>query len=323
MTKYNLEFIEEPVYLHGSLPLRIGTDCSGIEAPIQALQQLGIPFIHEWSSDIDKYCIQSIKANYYPKRIYGDQDGFYPDGDITNRDHSTLPDIDLYVCGFPCQPFSDAGLRKGFNDRRGNVFWSCISVIRTKKPSYFILENVRGLLHHDKGNTWKVIWNEIQTLKDIGYTVQWKVLNTRHYGIPQNRERVYIVGTKKDFQWPDKLECKPISDYVELADTSTHPITKRHQQIIDKINKDKCFIDLAFGSSKNRLYSNAHLYCGCITSSSRIWCVPMTRYANVIELQSLQGIQNLHQVVSTTRLKKQIGNSMSVNIISQLLLKII
>ena len=138
-----LEFIDEPIYIHGSPPLRIGTDCSGIEAPIQALRQLGIPHRHVWSSDIDKFCIQSIKSNYDPERLYGDPNGPYPDGDITKRDHSTLPDIDLYVCGFPCQPFSIAGDRKGFEDKRGNVFWSCLDVIKVKQPKYFILENVK------------------------------------------------------------------------------------------------------------------------------------------------------------------------------------
>ena len=86
--------------------LRVGTDCSGIEAPIQALLQLKIPFRHVFSSDIDKYCIQSIKANYNPEIIFGDKDGAFPEGDITKRNIKDVPDIDLYVCGFPCQSFS-------------------------------------------------------------------------------------------------------------------------------------------------------------------------------------------------------------------------
>ena len=172
---------------------RIGTDCSGIEAPIAALRQLQIPYQHMWSSDIDKYVIQSIKANYEPEILFGDPDGPYPDGDITKRDNSILPDIDLYVAGFPCQPFSNAGQRKGFNDKRGNVFWSCLDVIKTKRPKYFILENVKALISHQKGHTWRVIWSSLQI---EGYTTKWKVLNTKDYGIPQNRQRVFIVGKR-------------------------------------------------------------------------------------------------------------------------------
>ncbi len=106
--------------------LRVGTDCSGIEAPIEALRQLQIPHKHLWSSDIDKFVIQSIKANYEPEILFGDPNGPYPDGDITKRDNSILPDIDLYVAGLPCQPFSISGQRKGFIDKRGNVFCSCL-----------------------------------------------------------------------------------------------------------------------------------------------------------------------------------------------------
>ena len=212
----NLEFIEEPIYTK----LRVGTDCSGIEAPIQALTQLGIPFTHVFSSDIDKFCIQSIKANYEPQILFGNKDGTFSDGDITKRRIEDVPDIDLYVCGFPCQPFSQAGERKGFDDKRGNVFWSCLEVIEKKQPKYFILENVKGLLGHDKpvgakrkeyGKTFNVIWSALLELKKYGYKVQWKVMNTRDYGIPQNRERVYFVGTKGDFEWPKKISLLPLT----------------------------------------------------------------------------------------------------------------
>ncbi len=194
--------------------LRIGTDCSGIEAPVQALIQLGIQFRHVFSSEIDKFCIKSIKSNYSPEIIFGDPEGPFPDGDITKRDLKHVPDIDLYVCGFPCQPFSTIGQRKGFDDRRGNVFWSCLKLIEFKRPKYFILENVKGLLSHDKqhkrdrfGRTWDTIWNALSGLEKFGYVVKWRVLNTRDYGIPQNRERVFILGVHgRDFEWPKKIE---------------------------------------------------------------------------------------------------------------------
>ena len=114
--------------------LRVGTDCSGIEAPIQALKNLDINFKHIFSSETDKYCIESIKANYNPEIIYND---------MTNRELKNLPDIDLYVCGFPCQAFSSAGKRKGFKDKRGNIFFECLDVIEYIQPKIFILENVK------------------------------------------------------------------------------------------------------------------------------------------------------------------------------------
>ena len=321
-----LEFIDEPIYIHGSPPLRIGTDCSGIEAPIQALRQLGIPHRHVWSSDIDKFCIQSIKSNYDPERLYGDPNGPYPDGDITKRDHSTLPDIDLYVCGFPCQPFSIAGDRKGFEDKRGNVFWSCLDVIKVKQPKYFILENVKGLLSHDKenkkdkyGRTWSIILNEIQGLEEFGYDVKWKVMNTRDYGIPQNRERIFIVGLKgKDFKWPEKIELDDIHDYIDFQDIS---INNQPNYAIELIKRStSIIINLGF-TQRNH---NNTILCPCITtSSSKLWNNLMSRYCNINELFKLQGFQSFKNVVSDSQLKKQIGNSMSVNVVKIILNKLL
>jgi DNA (cytosine-5)-methyltransferase 1 len=300
--------------------LRVGTDCSGIEAPIQALLQLKIPFEHVFSSEIDKYCIQSIKANYKPKIIFGDKDGLFPEGDITKRSIKDVPDIDLYVCGFPCQPFSTAGKREGFKDKRGNVFWSCLEVIELKKPKYFILENVRGLLSHNKGNTWKVIWEALSGLEKYGYNVQWKVLNTRDYGIPQNRERVFIVGTKGSFEWPDKQKMDDIKEYVDWKDKTSRNIPKYvlNSKLLEKIPKDAIFIDTGFQYFN---FPFSHLYSSCLTSghTSNIWCVPLSRYANIHEWKCLQGFQSLKRVVSKTQYKKQLGNSMSVNVLKILI----
>jgi DNA (cytosine-5)-methyltransferase 1 len=305
--------------------LKVGTDCSGIEAPIQALKQLKIPFKHVFSSEIDKYCIQSIKANYNPEIIFGDKDGPFPEGDITKRDIKDVPDIDLYVCGFPCQPFSQAGNRKGFEDTRGNVFFSCLDVIKKKKPKVFILENVKGILSHDKKRTFKRILEEVNKLED--YNIYWKVLNTKDYGIPQNRERVFIVGIKvkydKGFQWPEYIQMKNINSYIDKNDKNIRKIADcvTKTKMLSKIPTKAVFIDLAF---HKHTYPNSHIYCPSISANSRLWCVPMSRYTNSKEKLMLQGFPTkFKKVVSNTQLNKQIGNSMTVNVLKCLLKNIL
>lgn len=111
--------------------------------------------------------------------------------DITTVLTSEIPDHDLLVGGFPCQSFSIAGKRRGFEDTRGTMFFEVARILRDKRPRYLILENVKGLLSHDSGRTFKVI---ISALVELGYDIQWQVLNSKNFGVPQNRERVYIVG---------------------------------------------------------------------------------------------------------------------------------
>lgn len=288
-------------------PLRVGTDCSGIEAPIQALKQLNIPFVHEFSSEIDDNCRKSIRENYDPKIIYGD---------ITQRKHDGIPDIDLYVAGFPCQPFSTAGKRKGLEDRRGNIFWSCFDVIKRKKPKFFILENVVGLLSHDKGRTWSTILNLLESLP---YNIYWKILNTKDFGIPQDRKRLYIVGSKNNFIWPKPIPLeRPLSSYIS-NDGRSKPTSSRHEEILSRLPDDSQFIEFAFGVAKTRSFANTNRLCPCITANPRIWCVPKHRYATPRELLNLQGFGEFKQVVSDTQLRRQIGNSMSVNVIKEIM----
>ena len=114
-----------------------------------------------------------------------------PYGSITDIDATTLPDFDLFVGGFPCQAFSIAGKRAGFEDTRGTLIYDVFRIIKEKHPKLVLLENVKGLLSHDSGRTFKTI---ITSLAELGYAVQWQVLNAKNFGVPQNRERVFIIG---------------------------------------------------------------------------------------------------------------------------------
>ena len=303
--------------------LRVGTDCSGIEAPIQALMQLNIPFKHVFCSDIDKFVIQSIKANYKPEIIFGDKDGLFKDGNILNRNIDDVPDIDLYIAGFPCQPFSSAGDRRGLNDPRGTVFYSCLKVIETKQPKYFILENVKGLMTHDKGNTWNIMCNLLKELERFGYIVKWKLLNTKDYGIPQNRERIYIVGCKdKDFEWPEKKVMDDLKNYVDEEDNKIFITKRKNKNRIINLPKDSIFIDYNF--FKNNTYLNSNIWAPCLNTNTGLWCNKMNRYANIKEYFLLQDFPlTFKQVVSDSQLKKQLGNSMSVNVLKCLFEKIL
>jgi len=298
--------------------LRVGTDCSGIEAPIQALIQMNISFKHVFSSEIDKFCIKSIKANYDPTIIFGDKDGPFPEGDITKRNIEDVPDMDLYVCGFPCQPFSNAGERKGFEDKRGNVFFSCLEVIEKKQPKYFILENVKGLKSHDKGKTWKVIWDCILELEKIGYIVKWKILNTKDYGIPQNRERIFIVGSKyKDFNWPEKKEMDDLKNYIDTEDNNIRNIPNYCINYFHNIPTNSIFINPCY--LKYSKFPSSDIICPTISASNNLWNVKLSRYANIKENLMLQGFPlTFKQDISNLQLKKQIGNSISVNVLKEI-----
>lgn len=118
-------------------------------------------------------------------------DGSYIDQDICTVDPKDIPDINMLCGGFPCQPFSLAGKRQGFKDIRGTMFFEIARIAEAKKPSLLLLENVKGLLSHDNGDTFEVI---TRTLDELGYDVEWQVFNSKYFGVPQNRERVFIIG---------------------------------------------------------------------------------------------------------------------------------
>lgn len=133
-------------------------------------------------SEIDKYAIQVFEKHYKGVKNYGD---------ITKINAESLPDFDCLVGGFPCQAFSIAGRRGGFNDTRGTLFYDLARILRAKQPRLFVFENVKGLCNHDGGRTFRTI---ITTINELGYDCQWQVLNSKDFGVPQNRERIIIVG---------------------------------------------------------------------------------------------------------------------------------
>lgn len=138
-------------------------------------------------------CVFSSEINKHCQEVYFNNYNELPYGDITQINPKDIPDFDILTGGFPCQPFSICGRRKGFEDTRGTLFFNICNIIKEKQPKVIVLENVKHLIHHDKGNTFKVI---IESLEDLGYNVQYKILNAKDFGVPQNRERIIIVATK-------------------------------------------------------------------------------------------------------------------------------
>lgn len=173
-------------------------------------------FVSEW----DEYAQKTYKLNY--------QDDFEIAGDITKIDEKDIPEFDICLAGFPCQAFSLAGRRMGFDDDykgmcRGTLFQDVVRICEYRKPKVIFCENVKGLAIHDKGRTFKVIKN---AFKQIGYTVYDSVLNSKDFGVPQNRERIYIVAFRNDidsssFRFPEGTNTDTcIRDILEEQEVS-------------------------------------------------------------------------------------------------------
>jgi DNA (cytosine-5)-methyltransferase 1 len=311
-------------------PLRVGTDCSGIEAPLQALNLLNIPYKHIFSCDNDPHVVKSIKANHNPKYIYDN---------IFERDHKELPLLDFYVSGFPCQTFSTLGKRAGFADTRGTIFFQCYTTIKCTKPKFFILENVKGLINHDKGKTFEIILDELKKLKT--YNVYWKLFNTKNYGVPQSRERIYIVGIDKKldngFRFPKEVSLDiTVADIIENYDNIDPKfgyLTEHKTKLINELQENKKVVDLDKNWSMNLNVSN-YKRCGpmldiCPTllagngGDCIFYLSSIKRRYTPREYLNLQGFGEFNQDVSNSKLYKQVGNSMSVNILAFLFKSII
>lgn len=175
---------------------------AGIGGIRRPYQKLGGKCV--FSSEIDKFAIQTYEANWGEK----------PSGDITKIDAKEIPSFDILLAGFPCQAFSIAGKRKGFADTRGTMFFEVERILEYHKPKCFMLENVKGLTNHDKGKTFKIMLDILEN--KLKYKIYYKVLNAKDFGVPQNRERIIIVGFKNHdikFHFPD-----PSGEKVKVGD---------------------------------------------------------------------------------------------------------
>ena len=174
-------------------------------------------------SEVDKYAIEVFEKQFKGIKNYGN---------ATTIDETKLPNFDLLVGGFPCQAFSVAGKLRGFDDTRGTLFFDVARILAHKKPKHFILENVRGLLSHDNGRTMQTI---LKVLADIGYLVQWEVLNSKNYGVPQNRERVYIIGHLRGSSRP---KIFPIRQSEEVSDPSREEEREGNSEVSSTITSN-------------------------------------------------------------------------------------
>ena len=296
--------------------LRIGTDCSGIEAPIQALQQLKVPHVHEWSSEIDKYAIQSICANYSPRQLYGD---------IAQRNHRDLPDVDVYVCGFPCQPFSTIGKRLGQLDPRSDIMMECVDVIKIKRPMVYVLENVKHFTLIQQGKPYRSLLTALRKIS--GYTIYDFLLNTKDYGIPQNRERLFIVGfltskMKRKFELPRPVATRKLDDFL-LDKTKNNDRIGLTSNVLGRL-REKGVDVLKIIGQQYVISTNMYIRCvkdlsPTITTEKRHFLVKYNRNMTPVECLMLQGFpRDFKVVVSDTQLTKQAGNSMSVNVLKHL-----
>jgi DNA (cytosine-5)-methyltransferase 1 len=290
--------------------ITIGTDCSGIEAPLQALKGLKIQYIQKWSCEIDKYARLSSEANYKkPEKVYTD---------MLTRDNSLLPHVDLYVCGFPCQSFSNMGNRLGTSDPRSKIIPKMIDTIKYSKPKICILENVRGFMTIENGKPCKMLIEELQKL---GYNVNHSIYNTKDYGIPQNRERVYFVCIrkdiqKKDYDKPKKTKMKSFESILEDTKVNIEggiegTYCKNLYKIKENtkiLKRDNYYFPIEFVSPT--------LDTGC----SHFMIIKQNRKLLYKEALRLQGFpSSFKKVVSNNQLMKQIGNSMSVNVLKKII----
>lgn len=264
-----------------------------------------------FSSEFDKDACTTYEANF----------GEYPSGDITKIDAKDIPNFDILLAGFPCQAFSIIGKKEGFaNETCGTLFFDIERILREKQPIAFMLENVRNLVAHDNGKTFRIIKDHLQKL---GYIVYAKVLNALDYGVPQKRERIIIVGFRYDipFTFPEPI---PVEDRKTLSQILEKEVDSKYY-VKDKIRESR--LERLKDKNYPKPYISHENMAGSITPHPYSSALRAGASANYIlinderrpterEMLRIQGFPDSYKVVlSYGKVKKQCGNSVAVPVI--------
>jgi len=316
-------------------PLRIGTECSGIEAPIVALRRLGIPHVHVYSTEVNASAQVWASHNYAPLQRFRD---------ITTRDAASLPPVDLYVCGFPCQPYSALNRKKRDDDARKSVLTCVLDAIVQTRPRVFVLENVPAFQTHAKGS----LLAGIRSRCEPHYDLHTRVLCPTSFGVPQSRPRLYILGTLRgecaSFDWPRERTGKlsflsprgraeharenaSINDYLN-HDLPIHVAERyavRDKYYVSKI-REWGFTDASptvvclatYGLSKAGLKGDVS---PCMTAAwPGLYATRLARLLTPEEALALQGFHGVQVPPSLTHeiVRRLAGNAMSVDVLMNL-----
>jgi DNA (cytosine-5)-methyltransferase 1 len=276
----------------------------------QVFHKIGIHGECVFSCDIDEYARCAYKENF----------GLEPHGDISNIEPEDIPDHDILFAGFPCQPFSIIGKREGFEDTRGTLFFEIAKILEVKRPKAFILENVKQLVGHNHGKTFKRI---LEAITDLGYAVDYNVLNALDYGLPQKRERVIIVGFHKPvfFIWPSPTPNRTSLEMIlEKNPDQKHYASVHIRRKRQKKHKSKYYPSIWHENKAGNICSYPYSCALRAGASYNYLLVNGERRLTPREMLRLQGFPDTFKiVVPDSQVRKQTGNAVPVNVISAVL----
>lgn len=306
----------------------------------------GIGGFHLALSSFGAKCVFASEWDKHAQTTYYENFGIMPEGDITKIDAEDIPSHDILCAGFPCQPFSISGKQKGFEDTRGTLFFDVARIAKYHQPKILFMENVRNFERHDNGNTLRTVRD---TLDEIGYNLWHKVLNASHYGLPQNRERIYMIAVRKDidireFHFPEPTYEQVILRDLLLSDKETEKyIIERDDMVIDeqKIPTPSLFNDYQLkpvrvgtinkGGQGERIYSD---FGHAITLSaqgggpgSKTGCYLINGKVRKLaprECARLQGFPDDFKIpVTDAQAWKQFGNSVPIHVLKHIIKEMI
>lgn len=277
-------------------------------------------------------CVYSNEWDKYAQKVYQMNFGDKPEGDITLVDENKIPDHDILCAGFPCQAFSISGKQKGFEDSRGTLFFDVARIVKAKKPKVVFMENVKNFASHDNGNTLKVVQN---TMIDLGYDFYYDILNSLDFGIPQNRERIYMLCFRKDlniknFDFPKPFELSTFVEDLLLSDEDVsnliidrQDLVLKNTEIKENTSKVIRIGTVGKGGQGERIYSpkgiaitlSAHGG-GVFAKTGGYLINGKTRKLHPRECARIMGYPDSYLIhPSSSQAYKQFGNSVVVNVL--------